>query len=93
MDGESGLDDLCVALQHPSDLGEAEAQGTQCDDVGGTGHLVGAVGAPSGRAADRRDEAALLVEPQSLGRDAEPPGGFGRVQEFGRAAHSSPRSC
>ena len=81
--GQRRLKSLRIAAQHPRHLGEAEAERAQGDDLGGAGHLVGTVGAPSGRGADRRDEAALLVEPQGLGGDAEPPGGFGRVQELG----------
>ena len=50
----------------------------------------GTVGAPSGCGAERDDEAALLVEPQGLGGNAEPFGGFGRVQELGGRAHESP---
>ena len=89
--GQSRLKALRVASQHPRHLAEAEAERAQGCDLGGAGHLVGTVGAPSGRGADRGDQAALLVEPQGLGGNAEPFGGFGRVQELGGRAHESPR--
>ena len=68
MGSQSGPQDFQIALQHSRDLREAEAQGTQRNDVGGAGHLGGAIGAPPDRTTDRRDEAALLVDPQSLGQ-------------------------
>ena len=70
--GQSRLKALGVASQHPRHLAEAEAERAQGHDLGGAGHLVGTVGAPSGRGADRGDQATLLVEPQGLGGNAEP---------------------
>src|SRR5690606_12898710 len=60
-------------------------------DLGGAGHLGWAVGPPSGRGAGRSDQSALLVEPQGLGGNTEPPGGFGRAEKLGGRAHESPR--
>ena len=90
MRGQSGRQILGVAAQHARDLGEAEAERAQGRDLGGAGHLAGAIASPSGLAADRGDQAAPLIEPQGLGGNAEPPGGFGRRQELGGSTHDSP---
>jgi len=72
-------------------LAEAEAEFAQCRDLRNAGHLIGTIGAPPSRCAGRCDQAALLVEAQSLGGNAEPLGGLGRVQELRGRAHESPR--
>ena len=81
---QGGLQTLGVALQHAGDLGEAEAERAQGRDLGGARHLGGAIGPPSRRAADRGDEATLLVEAQRLDGHPKPTGGFGRRSGMGR---------
>ena len=85
------FDDLGVAGEHARHFAEAQSERSQLHDLAGTCHLGGAIGAPAGRGADRRDQAALLVQPESLGGDAKPPGRFGRIEELGAGAHESPR--
>ena len=87
MCGKGRLEALGIALQHARHLGEAEAESTEGYDLGGATHLVGTIGPPPGRAANRDDQAALLIEPQGLDGHAKPPCGFGSVQEFGGRAH------
>ena len=50
--GQGRLKAPGVAFQHSRHLAKAEAERAQSHDLGGAGHLVGTVGAPSGRAAD-----------------------------------------
>jgi hypothetical protein len=79
--GEGRLQAAWVSLQHARDLGEAETKRTKRRDLGGTGHLARTIGPPSGFCANRRDQATLLVNPQSFDRHTEPASGLGRVQE------------
>ena len=62
----------------------------QCRDLAGARHLDRTIGAPSGRGAQRREQAALLVEAQRLRGDAELSRSLGRVQELCGMAHESP---
>ena len=79
---QRGFEAFRIAVQDPGDLGEAEAQRPQGDDLRRAAQVLGTIGAPSRLAARRRKQAALLVESQRLGGDAEAPGGVGGVQEF-----------
>ena len=85
------FDDLGVAREHARHFAEAQSERSQLYDLARTRHLGGAVGAPAGRGTDRRDQAALFVQPESLGGDAKPPGRFGRIEELSAGAHESPR--
>src|SRR5262249_13877544 len=89
---ECGFQAMEIALHHPRDLRQAEPEPAQGDDLGGAGHLVRTVDAPSRPAARGRDEAALLIKPQRLDRDAEAPRGLGGIQESCGGTHDSPRS-
>src|ERR1700757_2761695 len=91
MRGQGRLQALGVAAEHARHLGKAETERAQCCDLGGARHLACAISPPSGRGASRGDKAALLVEPQCLGRNAEPAGGFGWAEESGRGVYESPR--
>jgi hypothetical protein len=86
--GQGRLQSQRVAAQHLSHLGQAETQGAQGHDLAGPRQLVRPIGPPAGRGAPGRNQAALLIEPQGLGRDAQPPGGLGGVQETDGRLHA-----
>ena len=89
--GQGRLQALRIVSEHPRDLGEAQSERAQGDDLGGARHLVGTIGPPPSRGAAGGYQAVLLIEPQRLCGDAEPPSGCGGVEELGGSAHESPR--
>src|SRR6185437_1131498 len=90
--GKRRLETVGVAAEHARHLAEAETELAQRHDLGSTGHLRRTIRAPAGRGADRRDQAALLVEPQSLRGNAKPHGGLGSIQKLRGSVHESPRN-
>src|ERR1700710_3098668 len=91
MRGQRRLQGVRVIIKHACHLREAQSERAQGDDLGGAGHFACTIGPPSGGGTARGYQAVLLVEPQRLCGDAEPPGGCGRVQKGGGGAHESPR--
>jgi hypothetical protein len=60
---QGGLQSSGVAFQDSHDMGDAEAEPTQGNDLGGAGHFVGTIDSSSGFGPDRRQKAALFVQP------------------------------
>jgi hypothetical protein len=75
--GQGRLQALGLAFHRSRYLREAKTEPAKCDDPGGLGHLLGTVGSPSGRSSARSNQAALLIEPEGLGGDAQPFRRFG----------------
>jgi hypothetical protein len=76
------LESRGVAAQDPRDVCEAETERPQTGNLRRPLHLIGTIGAPTGRRAHGQDQTALLVEPQCFDRNPKTPGGFGRTEEL-----------
>src|SRR5262245_35842505 len=93
MYGQGPFKSPCIAFKHPRHISEAKAERTQFHNLARASHLGGAIRTPSCQSANRRNQAAMLVKPQSLGGNAELFGSLRRVQESGGRVHESPRFC
>lgn len=81
MGRECGIQFPVVAVQEPCNPGKGETQCAKLGNLACPAHLVGAIDPPARRGTGWREQALVLVEPQGLGRDAQPPGGFGWIEE------------
>src|SRR5262249_40189118 len=80
-----------IACKHACHFAKTEAERAQLHNVAGTSHLGGTIRTPSRPSADGANQAAILVNSQSLGGDAELFCSLGRVQESVGRVHESPR--
>ena len=79
-----------IALEHPRHLPESEAELPQGDDFGRSRQMLWAILPPACGVSVGNQEATLLIEPQGLGRDAEPARGLSGIDELAWS-HDSPR--
>lgn len=79
MPGQRRLELARIALEHPRHLPEPELP--QGDDLGRSRQMLWAIHPPACGASVGNEESTLLIEPEGLGRDAEPARGLGGIDE------------
>lgn len=86
--GQGRCQPVGLAGQDAGDLRQAQAQRAQRHDVGAALQLGRAVRAPAGLVAVGDQQAALLIQPQGFGGDAEPLGGLAGLQVSSTGSHA-----